>query len=90
MKFTIEKKNESLNNLMRKAGYFSIDSSFIRPLERSGYPRFHIYIEDNIINLHLDQKRPVYKGTTAHSGEYEGSVVENEVQRIKRIMNNEL
>lgn len=90
MKITIKNPKESALNLMRKAGYFLLGESFIRPLERSGYPRFHIYLKDEndeiIINLHLDQKRPVYKGTKAHAGEYEGKVVENEAKRIKQAL----
>lgn len=61
---------------------------FVRPAR--GYPRFHIYLKaDNnnlIFNLHLDQKRPSYKGTTAHSGEYRGKIVEQETTRIKQII----
>ena len=53
------------------------------------YPRFHIYIESNpkqiMLNLHLDAKKPSYEGSSAHSGEYDGAVVENESQRIQRI-----
>ncbi len=44
--------------------------------------------ENLIFNLHLDQKKPIYKGTTAHSGEYEGELVEKEVERIKQILQN--
>jgi hypothetical protein len=40
---------------------------------------------DIILNLHLDAKKPSYEGTSAHSGEYNGAVVENESQRIKKI-----
>ena len=39
-----------------------------------------------IINLHLDQKKPIYKGAPAHSAEYEGEVVEKEATRIKQIL----
>lgn len=65
--------------------------NFIRSLGgRSGYPRFHVYLkqegENLIFNLHLDQKKPVYKGATAHSGEYEGPLVEQEAERIKQIL----
>lgn len=73
--------------------------NFIRPLDGgNGYPRFHIYLkeegdgstgspQDNLIfNLHLDQKRPIYRGTTAHSGEYDGELVEKEAERIKEIL----
>jgi hypothetical protein len=82
-------------NLTRKIGYFhlpekSSELSFVRPLERSGYPRFHLYIkidEENLIfNLHLDQKKPIYKSAPAHAGEYEGEVIEKEVERIKQII----
>ena len=80
---------------MEIIGYFFLEEgegelSFVRPLQRSGYPRFHAYILLNkgngelSLNLHLDQKKPVYRGVTAHSGEYEGSAVEGEAQRIKK------
>jgi len=40
--------------------------------------------ENLIFNLHLDQKRPIYKGAPAHAGEYEGETVEKEAERIKQ------
>jgi len=97
MKFIIKDSGENTVNLMRKAGYYFLperksELSFVRPLERSGYPRFHVYLkidEENnqiIFNLHLDQKRPIYKGAPAHAGEYEGKVVEAEAERIKQIL----
>ena len=69
---------------------------FVRPPK--GYPRFHLYLkidgstsspqgnEDLIFNLHLDQKRPVYEGTPAHSGEYKDETVEKEAERIKEML----
>ena len=82
-------------NLMRKIGYFYLEEksgpSFVRPLNPNGYPRFHIYLETEenkkgvILNLHLDQKRPSYNGTSAHAGEYESPVVEQEMERIKQV-----
>lgn len=80
---------------MRIAGYYfqkkdevKSELIFVRP--PSGYPRFHIYLKtenDNLIfNLHLDQKRPIYKYAPAHAGEYEGKVVETEAERIKEIL----
>jgi len=58
-------------------------------LKRDGYPRFHLYLKiengNLIFDLHLDQKRPIYKGTTAHSGEYSGEIVGKEAKRIKQI-----
>jgi hypothetical protein len=96
MKFNIKKRvlKDNIYNLMRKLGYRFQEKDeknqeliFIRPLERNGYPRFHLYIKINketlTFNLHLDQKKPSYKGTPAHSGEYEDEIVENEVERIK-------
>jgi len=82
-------------NLMRKAGYHfqgkEIEKEeliFMRPIR--SYPRFHLYLKveggNLIFNLHLDQKRPIYKGITAHSGEYKGKLVEEEIKRIKEII----
>jgi len=56
------------------------------------YPRFHIYLEQNedniVINLHLDQKKPSYKGAKAHNAEYDGIAVENEAERLKQFFEN--
>lgn len=42
---------------------------------------------DNLIfNLHLDQKRAIYRGVPAHAGEYSGDVVIKEAERIKQII----
>ena len=78
---------------LRTAGYTYIESrhtgqgSFVRKLGKNFYPRFHIYVEefDNtiVINLHLDQKQASYEGTSAHSGEYDGDLVEQEIKRLK-------
>lgn len=62
--------------------------SFARRLRGDMYPRFHIYIKDGgkswVFNLHLDQKRPSYGVGHAHSGEYDGKIVEAEAERIVR------
>lgn len=64
--------------------------SFAKRIHRDFYPRFHVYIkvegESVIFDLHLDQKRPIYEGVTAHSGEYDGEVVEREMQRIQALI----
>lgn len=91
MKFTIKNTSgDHIINLARKIGYYFQNESFVRPLERNGYPRFHLYIKGNkeeiILNLHLDQKRPVYKGAHDHAAEYEGKVLENETERIKQAL----
>jgi hypothetical protein len=80
---------------MRDCGYRVIENphqggerSFARSLNWGHfYPRFHVYLnslqEALEINLHLDMKKPSYEGTTAHSGEYDGRLVEEEARRIK-------
>ena len=86
---------ENIYSLMRKVGYYfrgkdeeKSELIFIRPPK--GYPRFHLYLKienDNLIfNLHLDQKRPIYKGAPAHAGEYDGEIVSKEAERIKQIL----
>lgn len=66
------------------------ETSFLRRLHGDMYPRFHVYINNSpeqwVFSLHLDQKRPVYEGVSAHAGEYEGAVVEKEAQRIKQTL----
>ena len=98
MRFKIKngrKGNESM--IARKIGYIYIkkdkdEINLVRPLERGGYPRFHLYLKidqrthELIFNLHLDQKRPIYKGASAHSADYEGEPVEEEAARIKEIL----
>lgn len=79
--------------LLRRAGYAEfIDpntrkTSYVRRLGGL-YPRFHAYLEAGAngftVNLHLDQKKPSYHGHIAHSGEYDGEVVEGETRRLKR------
>lgn len=88
---------ENIYSLMRKVGYHFQKKDeekgeliFVRLPK--GYPRFHLYLktdkENNeiISKLHLDQKRPIYKGAPAHSGEYGGEVVEKEAERIKQLL----
>ncbi len=95
MKFILEGPiKDNIHSLMRKAGYHfqreDVDTSdlvFVRPPR--GFPRFHLYLktegENLIMNLHLDQKKPIYKGAPAHSGEYDSEIVKKEVERVKEI-----
>ena len=62
--------------------------SFSRRLGGNPYPKFHIFLRSPqqsqaILSLHLDVKKPSYKGGPAHSAEYEGKIVEAEMKRIK-------
>jgi hypothetical protein len=86
--------------LIKRCGYAEIRTrlgkkSFVRRIRGDQYPRFHVYIKERpssnyqsgvIINLHLDQKRPLYQGVTAHSGEYDSEVVKKEGARIKELI----
>ncbi len=86
----------NLDMLLRRCGYGRIvnrqgEVSYVRVFGRSGYPRFHVYVEGDAgkeirVNLHLDQKQPSYGEHTAHSGEYDGDVVEGEGNRIQGCM----
>jgi len=97
MKFSLENKsNQNVSLLLRRAGYRyqklkGRELIFFRPLSQEYYPHFHLYLieeEDKLFfSLHLDQKRPSYKGSSAHSGEYGGELVEKEAQRIKDLFN---
>lgn len=80
---------------MRQAGYFfqgkdeeTGELNFVRPPR--GYPRFHLFIkvqdENLTFSLHLDQKRPIYRGVPAHAGEYNNEMIEKEMERIKGIL----
>jgi hypothetical protein len=79
--------------VLRKAGYAPFrdpqtgEESFVIRLTKEFYPRFHLYVEENAsgvsFNLHLDQKKPSYGDNHAHAGEYEGSTVEKEMERIE-------
>lgn len=96
MKITINNIKENPVNLLRRAGYIfqrhaGEEMSFVRPLARGDYPRFHIYAraENNnlLISIHLDHKRETYGDSTRHHGEYEeNGALKEEVERIKAII----
>lgn len=96
MKFTLKGPfRENIYSLMRKVGYYfqgknEEKEEFVFTRPSRGYPRFHIYLkiedENLILNLHLDQKGPIYKGAPAHAGEYNGELVEKEAERIKQFI----
>jgi hypothetical protein len=95
MKFVFEKKNINILDLFRNAGYsyrgvVEGDMSFIKRVGYNEYPHYHIYAKDLgkeiSLNMHLDQKRPSYSGASAHSGEYNGDLVEKEMERVKEVI----
>lgn len=83
--------SDHARNLMRKLGYgeqskHSGQTAFIKRVSGAEFPRYHAYVEDKDgglqVNLHIDQKAASYEGSHAHSGEYEGSLVEQEMKYI--------
>lgn len=95
----IVKSSDNIHNLMRQCGYRferkdkgELVFSRLIGQAKSGYPRFHAYVKidhvsrETLINLHLDQKKPIYKGVPAHAAEYESEVVKKEVARIKQAL----
>lgn len=98
MRFTVKQAALSgpYQSLLRQAGYSyqanrqGGQDSFSKTFGRSPYPRFHIYVEeigDKVsFNLHLDQKRPSYGSTAAHSGEYDSELIKQEVERLKSFL----
>ncbi len=98
MKLLLPKLQLAPPYYMRLCGYLKIENphknneeSYARSLEAGRfYPRFHVYIETTNqhtgLNLHLDAKKPSYEGTSAHSGEYDGDVVESEGARLTQIL----
>jgi len=100
MKVIFTGVKDSTLNILRQAGYGFMHKTengemvFVKRVGSGGYPRFHIYAkagEDGTleVSLHLDQKRPSYKGATAHSGEYdeeENKYLQNEMRAITKIV----
>jgi hypothetical protein len=96
MQLIIEKIKENPVSLLRRAGYVfqrkeGEEMSFIMPLSRSGYPRFHMYAHlqgsDMVINFHLDQKKETYGEASRHHGEYEDAgALGAEADRIKKAL----
>lgn len=98
MHFNLENKSgENFDYLLRTARYQYLGQSdkdskwsFVRPLSGNPYPRFHLYlnkISDQTLSadLHLDQKKPSYEGAKAHSADYDGSILEQEAQRLRQL-----
>lgn len=82
---------DNARNLMRRLGYgeqrkYDGSVSYNRLLSNTPFPKFHAYVEDKDgglqVNLHLDQKGASYESNHAHSGEYEGPLVEREMARM--------
>ncbi|MFA5021992.1 MAG: hypothetical protein WC508_02865 [Patescibacteria group bacterium] len=86
---------------LQRAGYTEIHdynsgkTSYVRRLSRDFYPRFHLYLGTDqdgkkFFNLHLDQKKPSYAGSSAHSGEYDSELVQTEANRLQGHIKNQI
>jgi hypothetical protein len=93
MKITIENPKSHASNLLRRAGYAlhqgrDGEISYTRRFSGGDYPHFHVYVNHEEpgklmeITLHYDEKKPSYEGYTAHSGQYDGDIIEQEKDRI--------
>lgn len=81
--------------ILEQAGYhFFVDpntgkESYVMRLARGFYPRYHVYVRQfqnghTEVDLHIDQKQHSEVGQTAHMGEYDGSTVQEEADRLGR------
>jgi len=98
MKIVLNKKALNVNpdRFLRKVGYAMIRDgrtgkiSYARHLGRGRYPRLHMYFDETSekvsFNLHLDQKHASYQGNHMHNAEYDGEVVETEINRLKNFL----
>ncbi|PIR06317.1 MAG: hypothetical protein COV55_04270 [Candidatus Komeilibacteria bacterium CG11_big_fil_rev_8_21_14_0_20_36_20] len=93
MKFLVKDSKYNPVALMRFLGYHQErNGSFARRLSSARFPRLHVYLNEKNkvleISLHLDQKGACYGGQTAHSGDYEGNILEQEKKRINKLLEN--
>ncbi len=98
MNFAIDKNrlNSSGLEIMHRAGYAffrdpkSGEESFVRRPYGDFYPRFHLYLSEKnghlVFNLHLDQKKASYAGSHKHNADYDGEVVQTEINRLKQVI----
>ncbi len=95
MKFVVQNNKQNHIILMRSLGYHPVKrgQSFARRLRTSEFPRLHVYLKDIKdglqFSIHLDQKAACYNDQTAHSGDYDGELLEQEKQRILSLINNQ-
>ena len=86
---------------MRRAGYAEFNdpntgiASYTKRLSGDYYPRFHAYLNEDkdlkqFVNLHLDQKKPSYAGSSAHNAEYDGEVLSREARRLEGLVKNQM
>lgn len=101
MRITITTTDNAVTFMRRAGYGFQKETSgevaFVRRVSGSPFPRYHAYVQERAtrregegtrdleINLHVDQKAPTYQRGRAHSGEYEGSLVDAEAARLRSL-----
>lgn len=98
MKLKFRYQTDRPRELIRRCGYGEGRNprdgvfSYTRRLGSNPYPHFHVYIDELpdffVFNIHLDQKKPSYGGTSAHAGEYDGELVRAEARRLIQVVGN--
>lgn len=84
----------NLRVFLQRCGYSPLikknsnETAYIKRLSGNDYPRLHLYLKtvkgQEVLNLHLDQKRVSYPNMIAHNAEYESQIVEREALLIQR------
>lgn len=98
MKIIVSGLKDNPRMLIRRCGYSehydsrSGQTSYAKRLDRGIFPKFHVYLEEKPqgveVSLHIDQKQPSYGVGHMHSGDYEGPLVETELERIRNFFEN--
>ncbi len=97
MELTLKHTDKSIHDIMELTGYTTVhfqregEFSIVRPLKKSGYPRFHLYgTQQNstiILNLHLEQEKPSFESVDGHTGDADSPAVKEEMERIEQLLN---
>jgi len=97
MKFTINNLTTNPTTALRRAGYRfqrhagAGEMSFVHPMGRGGYPRFHVYVTMDgttmHLSIHIDHTKHTHGTMTRHGGEYDGDgALGTEVERLKHLL----
>lgn len=97
MRFEVENITSNPVMLMRRAGYTfqrhsdEDEQSYVLPMGRNGYPRFHAYIKQKDttlqVSIHIDHTKHTHGNMTRHGGEYDDSgALGPEVERLKQYL----
>lgn len=87
----------NLRQFLQRCGYathFDPTSnrlSFVRRVQGSEYPRYHLYVNQDVrgqsyFNIHLDQKFASYRNAPAHNAEYDSPLVTREGDRLYQLL----